>query len=134
MATAVGRAISPLMLGAAVRDVSATATVNISADQGIRNGCRRLGPAKSRPGSQSPDWLLEKNVKYTLLRVTLAEGDLLRSAPGIFIERSSWLIGLDHPAKPAFVLGQDSGCRPEVLETGKTGVAQRTFSVSGFPG
>ena len=53
-----------------------------------------------------------------------AESDLLQSAPGLFIEQSSSHIGLDHPAKLAFVLGQNSRCRPRCrsanIESGAT--------------
>ena len=52
------------------------------------------------------------------------ESDLLQSVPGLFIEQSSSLIGLDHPAKLAFVLGQNSRCRPRCrsanIESGTT--------------
>ena len=56
MAAAAGHGTSPLMLSAGVQDIPATANVYVYAP--VRDGCRRLVPAKSLPVSHSPDGLL----------------------------------------------------------------------------
>ena len=82
MAAATGHAISLLMLNAGVRDIPATVIVYVSVP--VRDGCRRLVPAKGLPVSHSADEQLvavsASLTRYTAGRVGRRKGRRLFAA------------------------------------------------------